>query len=58
MNQPILQTDRLTLEAYTKNEASQVMKLAGDVRVAETTLNVPHPYTKQMGPNLIALTQL
>lgn len=49
----ILETDRLLLRAYEKEDASQAQVLAGDKDVAETTF-LPHPYTLEMAENWIS----
>jgi RimJ/RimL family protein N-acetyltransferase len=42
--QPILHTERLTLRPFSASDASDVQRLAGVLEVAESTLNIPHPY--------------
>lgn len=42
--QPSLETERLLLRPLKLNDGPMIQKLAGDKRVAATTLNVPHPY--------------
>lgn len=42
--QPVLETARLILRPFTLKDASDVQRLAGAPEVADTTLNVPHPY--------------
>ena len=44
LRQPILETVRLLLRPFRLADADQVQRLAGDRPVADTTLNVPHPY--------------
>jgi ribosomal-protein-alanine N-acetyltransferase len=40
----ILQTDRLQLRRFEKEDAPAVQRLAGAFEVADTTLLIPHPY--------------
>jgi RimJ/RimL family protein N-acetyltransferase len=41
---PTLETARLRLRPFTLADAPLVQAMAGDRRVAEPTLNIPHPY--------------
>lgn len=41
---PKLKSERLTLRPFTLDDAKAVQKLAGDKKIAETTLDMPHPY--------------
>ncbi len=50
--QPILETERLILRPFQKNDAKQVQKLAGRKEVATTT-NLPHPYSEEMAEGWI-----
>jgi len=43
-SQPILKTQRLMLRPFTLADAPIVQKLAGDREIADSTLNIPHPY--------------
>lgn len=43
-NQPTLETDRLTLRPFQLEDAWDVERLAGRREIADTTLNIPHPY--------------
>ncbi|HKN57997.1 MAG TPA: GNAT family N-acetyltransferase [Gemmatimonadaceae bacterium] len=43
-DQPTLTTDRLTLRPFVADDAFDVERLAGMREVADTTLNIPHPY--------------
>ncbi len=42
--QPILATERLTLRPFIADDAFDVERLAGRREIADTTLNIPHPY--------------
>lgn len=42
--QPLLHTARLTLRPFVPDDAPRVRELAGAYEVAQTTLNLPHPY--------------
>ncbi len=41
---PVLETPRLLLRGFVEEDAPRVRTLAGDRRVADTTLLIPHPY--------------
>lgn len=53
MEQPVLETPRLSLRPFTLADAPDVQRLAGASEVAETTLNVPHPYEDGMAEQWI-----
>jgi ribosomal-protein-alanine N-acetyltransferase len=42
--QPALETPRLTLRPFRPDDAPAVQELAAAFEVADTTLNIPHPY--------------
>jgi len=42
--QPTLDTERLTLRPFAALDAFDVERLAGMREIADTTLNIPHPY--------------
>ena len=43
-DQPTLKTERLTLRPFIADDAFDVERLAGMHEIADTTLNIPHPY--------------
>jgi RimJ/RimL family protein N-acetyltransferase len=44
ITQPVLETKRLRLRPFVLADAGDVQVLAGNFAIADTTLNVPHPY--------------
>lgn len=44
MEQPTLATERLLLQPFTLADAEALQRLAGAEEIADTTLNIPHPY--------------
>jgi ribosomal-protein-alanine N-acetyltransferase len=52
--QPILRTQNLILRPFEISDARNVQKLAGDISIADTTLNIPHPYEDGMAEVFIA----
>jgi RimJ/RimL family protein N-acetyltransferase len=48
MDQPTIQTARLRLRPFSLADAPMVQRLAGAAAVAETALNIPHPYEDGM----------
>lgn len=54
---PTLSTARLVLRPFSPSDAADVQRLAGDDRVAATTLNVPHPYEDGMAEVWISTHQ-
>ncbi len=42
--QPTIDTERLTLRPFIPDDAFDVERLAGRREIADTTLNIPHPY--------------
>jgi RimJ/RimL family protein N-acetyltransferase len=55
--QPTLETGRLLLRPFTLSDAPDVKRLAGDRAIADTTLNIPHPYEDGMAEKWIATHQ-
>lgn len=53
MQQPTLETQRLLLRAFLLSDAPVVQRLANDYDVADTTLNLPHPYPDGLAENWI-----
>lgn len=53
--QPALTTPRLTLRPFVPDDAFDVERLAGAREIADTTLNIPHPYPHGGAAQWIAL---
>jgi [ribosomal protein S5]-alanine N-acetyltransferase len=50
----MLSTPRLLLRPYTTADAPEACRLAGDSRIAETTVAIPHPYSQEAAEAWIA----
>ncbi len=44
MTLPTIETPRLVLRPFVDADAADVERLAGDIRIASTTVHIPHPY--------------
>lgn len=53
-HQPAITTERLLLRPFTPDDVADVVHLAGSREVADTTLNVPHPYSPAIAEIWIA----
>jgi ribosomal-protein-alanine N-acetyltransferase len=51
--QPELKTERLSLRPFRLSDADDVRRLAGDWEIADTTLNIAHPYEEGMAEEWI-----
>ena len=54
MSQPTINSSRLLLRPFELSDAPDVKRLAGEHDVADTTLNIPHPYEDGMAEEWIA----
>ncbi len=52
--QPILKSTRLILRPFEVADAKEVQRLAGDRAIADTTLEIPHPYEDGMAEEWIS----
>ncbi len=53
----IIKTERLILRPFELSDAKIVQKKAGDKAVVDTTLNIPYPYTEELGKKWISTHQ-
>ncbi|MBI2847682.1 MAG: GNAT family N-acetyltransferase [Chloroflexi bacterium] len=54
---PTLETERLILRLFTLDDAPEIYRLLQERDVADTLLNVPHPYEKGMAEQWIGAQQ-
>ncbi len=52
-----LETERLLLRPFMLSDAADVQRLAGNKAIADTTLNIPHPYEDGMAEAWISSHQ-
>jgi ribosomal-protein-alanine N-acetyltransferase len=57
VQQPELKTERLVLRPFRLSDAEDVRRLAGEWEIADTTLNIPHPYEAGMAEEWIGKHQ-
>jgi ribosomal-protein-alanine N-acetyltransferase len=54
---PKIETERLLLRPFELFDGPQVKEFAGDKAIADTTLNIPHPYVHGMAEEWISTHQ-
>lgn len=53
MSRPTLTTERLILRPFVQEDAVEVTRVVSDRRIADTTLNIPHPYDESVAEGWI-----
>lgn len=51
---PVLETERLRLRPPDPGDGERIRRLAGDRRIADTTLTIPHPYPEGLAEEWVA----
>lgn len=54
LRQLTIETPRLVLRPFRTADADEVCRLAGEFAIADTTLNIPHPYEEGMAERWIS----
>jgi ribosomal-protein-alanine N-acetyltransferase len=54
VSQPTIETERLTLRPFRPGDSPAVQLLAGERSIADTTMNIPHPYEDGMAEEWIS----
>lgn len=54
---PTIEAERLVLRPIQPEDAGDIQRLAGEFAIADTTLNMPHPYEEGMAEEWIARQQ-
>ena len=54
MSQPSIESARLILRPFQLSDAAVVQELAGERDIADTTINIPHPYEDGMAEEWIS----
>ena len=54
---PVLEAERLILRPFTLDDAKELQRLVGERAIADTTLNIPHPYEDGMAEAWIGTHQ-
>ena len=57
MDRPTIETQRLVMRPFAFADATEVRRLAAERAIADTTLNIPHPYDVGMAEAWIATHQ-
>ena len=57
MDRPTIETQRLVMRPFGLADAQDVRRLAAERSIADTTLNIPHPYEVGMAEAWIATHQ-